>query len=126
MFDSPGRDAGVAGGHSAHRRHPRHHLATPLNLWRRAGTGAMIPGIALEISQSGLSAILPEELSVGEEVEFAIQLPGGALRASALVRNKAMFRYGFEFAFLTSAQQQLIKETCAALPLYTGPEHRPL
>jgi len=36
-----------ADGHSAHRRHPRHHLATPLNLWRRLGTGTMIPGIAL-------------------------------------------------------------------------------
>lgn len=86
----------------------------------------MIPGIALEISQSGLSAILPEELSVGEEVEFSLQLPAGQLRASGLVRNKVMFRYGFEFAFLTSAQQQLVKETCAALPLYTAPEHRPL
>jgi hypothetical protein len=39
------------------------------------------------------------------------------------VRNTAMFRHGFEFAFLTSAQEQLIKNTCAALPLYTGPEH---
>ncbi|MGE5205813.1 MAG: PilZ domain-containing protein [Chlamydiota bacterium] len=126
MFEVPRRDAGVASGHSAHRRHPRHHLAMPLNLWRRAGTGAMIPGIALEISQSGLSAILPEELSVGEEVEFSLQLPAGQLRASAVVRNKAMFRYGFEFAYFTSAQQQLVKETCAALPLYTGPEHRAL
>jgi hypothetical protein len=79
----------------------------------------MIPGIALEISESGISVILPERLSVGENVEFTLQLPGGELRAAAVVRNTAMFRHGFEFAFLSSAQRQLIKQACASLPLYT-------
>jgi PilZ domain len=116
------RDNAATGGHPAHRRHSRHHLALPLNLWRSAGAGTMIPGIALEISESGISVILPEQLPLGEQVEFTLPLPGGQLRAAAVVRNKAMFRYGFEFAFLTSAQQQLIKDTCAALPLYSGPE----
>lgn len=115
-------DNRAASSNSAHRRHPRHHLAIPLNLWRRAGTGTMIPGIALEISESGISAILPEELSPGEAVEFVIQLPAGQLRATGVVRNKIAFRYGFEFQLLTTPQQQLIKETCASLPLYTGPE----
>ncbi|HJS98860.1 MAG TPA: PilZ domain-containing protein [Terriglobales bacterium] len=113
------RDGTVVSGHPEHRRHARHHLATPLNLWRRAGTGTMIPGIALEISESGISVILPERLSVGENVEFTLQLPGGELRAAAVVRNTAMFRHGFEFAFLSSAQRQLIKQACASLPLYT-------
>lgn len=83
----------------------------------------MIPGIALEISESGISLILPEQLSSGETVELLIQLPGGQLRATAVVRNKTMFRYGFEFEFLTTAQQQLIKSACASLPIYTGPEY---
>lgn len=83
----------------------------------------MIPGIALEISHSGLSIILPEALSVGEQVEFVIQLSSGILRAAALVRNRTMFQYGCEFEFLTSAQQQLIRDACAALPLYAGPEY---
>lgn len=116
-------DKAAGSAHPAHRRHSRHHLALPLNLWRSAGTGTMIPGIALEISQSGVSAILPEQLQVGETVELCIQLSGGQLRVAAVVRNHAMFRHGLEFAYLTSAQQQLIKDTCAALPLYTGPEH---
>jgi hypothetical protein len=84
--------------------------------------GTMTPGVALEISQSGISVILPEQLSVGESVEFTLHLPGGELRAIAVVRNTAMFRHGLEFAYLTSLQQQLVKDTCAALPLYTGPE----
>ena len=83
----------------------------------------MIPGIGLEISESGISVILPEELSPGEAVEFALLLPGGQLRASAVVRNKTMFRHGFEFDSLTPAQRQLVRDTCAALPLYTGPEY---
>ncbi|HEY6935644.1 MAG TPA: PilZ domain-containing protein [Terriglobales bacterium] len=112
----------AAAEHPAHRRHPRHHLALPLNLWRRVGMGTMIPGIALEISQSGISVILPEQLSIGENVELRLQLPGGELRLFAVVRNQAIFRHGLEFAYLTSAQQQLIETTCASLPLYTGPE----
>lgn len=123
MLHSGKSDNAVSAGHSAHRRHPRHHLAIPLHLWRRAGTGTMIPGIALEISESGISLILPEQLSSGETVELLIQLPGGQLRATAVVRNKTMFRYGFEFEFLTTAQQQLIKSACASLPIYTGPEY---
>ena len=83
----------------------------------------MIPGIALEISESGISLILPEQLPSGETVELLIQLPGGQLRATAVVRNKTMVRYGFEFEFLTTAQQQLIKSACASLPIYTGPEY---
>jgi hypothetical protein len=107
---------------SAHRRHPRHHLATPLNLWRRRGTGTMIPGIALEISLSGISVILPDELILGEEVEVQVMLPAGQLRLTAVVRNRNMFRYGFEFQSPTAAEMQLIRETCAALPLYADPE----
>jgi hypothetical protein len=123
MLPSPQAARAAAAGQSAHRRHPRHQLATPLYLWRRRGNGAAIPGIALEISASGISVILPEQLDLGEEVEFAIQLPGGQLRTTAVVRNKTMFRYGFEFAAPTASQQQLIHESCASLPLYSGPEY---
>lgn len=123
MLDSRERDSATATSQSAHRRHPRHHLATPLNLWRQRGNGTMIPGIGLEISESGISVIFPEQLALGEMVEFAVRLPGGELRATAVVRNKTMFRYGFEFNSLTAAQTQLVKDACAALPPYTGPEY---
>lgn len=123
MPDSRERDIATGSSQSAHRRHPRHQLATPLHLWRRTGNGSMIPGIGLEISESGISVIFPEELALGETVEFAVQLPAGELRATAVVRNKTMFRYGFEFNSLTSEQRQLVRDTCAALPLYTGPEY---
>lgn len=108
---------------SAHRRHPRHHLATPLNLWRQSGSATAIPGIALEISESGLSVILPEQLSLGEQVELDLELPAGHLRLSAVVRNQTGFRSGLEFQAPSSAQLQTIRAACAALPLYTGPEY---
>ena len=50
--------------------------------------GTMIPGIALEISESGFSVILPEQLSVGENVELAIQLPTDQLRATAVQAHR--------------------------------------
>jgi hypothetical protein len=53
MLHSQEHDHRAAGDPSPQRRHSRHHLASPLNLWRSAGTGTMIPGIALEISESG-------------------------------------------------------------------------
>jgi hypothetical protein len=65
--------------------------------------------------------ILPEQLSVGESVDFILELPRGRLRATAVVRNKSMYRYGFEFESSTAAQQQLIRDACAGLPLL----HRP-
>jgi hypothetical protein len=123
MLRSQQRDNAAAASQSAHRRHPRHHLATPLNLWRRCGSATAIPGIALEISESGLSVILPEQLSLGEQVEFNLQLPGGHLRLSAVVRNQTMFRAGLEFQAPSSAQLHLIRAACAALPLYTGPDY---
>ena len=117
------RTGGTADPASAHRRHPRHHLATPLHLWRQKGTGTAIPGIALEISESGISVILPEELSLGERVEVALELPAGHLRLMAVVRNKTTFRSGLEFQAPSSAQLHLIRETCAVLPPYSGPEY---
>ena len=123
MFHSRERDNPLTRPQSAHRRHPRHHLATPLRLWRRSGSATAIPGIALEISESGLSVILPEQLSTGEQVEIHLQLPAGQLRLTAVVRNQTMFRAGLEFQAPSSAQLQVIRETCAALPLYIGPEY---
>ena len=79
--------------------------------------------MGLEISESGISVILPEELAIGERIEFAIQLPGGLLRTMAVVRNKSGFRCGLEFEAPTAAQKLLVKNTCAALPLYSGPEY---
>ncbi len=57
-----------------------------------------VPGRTLEISESGISAILAVELSIGETVELAVSLPLERMNVEAVVRNKNIFRHGFEFA----------------------------
>jgi hypothetical protein len=56
----------------------------------------LLPGRALDISESGMSAILPVELQVGEIVDLTIKLPITLATAHAVVRNRNVFRHGFE------------------------------
>jgi hypothetical protein len=56
-----------------------------------------LAGRTLDISESGLSAILPVELQVGEIAELSIKLPMALETSRAVVRNRNVFRHGFEF-----------------------------
>ncbi|MGO9980975.1 MAG: tyrosine-type recombinase/integrase [Candidatus Sulfotelmatobacter sp.] len=56
-----------------------------------------IPGRTLDISESGVSALLPVELQVGQAVELKIKLPEALATTRAVVRNRNVFRHGFEF-----------------------------
>lgn len=56
-----------------------------------------MPGRALDISESGIFAVLPVQLQVGEIVELKIKLPMTLATGSAVVRNCNLFRHGFEF-----------------------------
>ena len=56
-----------------------------------------MPGRTLDISESGMSAILPVELRMGETVELRIKLPITVATVRAVVRNRNVFRHGFEF-----------------------------
>ena len=58
----------------------------------------LVPGRTVEVSESGMSAILPVELHVGETVELEIKLPTTKATARAIVRSRNVFRHGFEFA----------------------------
>jgi hypothetical protein len=58
---------------------------------------AVLPGRTHDISESGMSAILPVELHEGEEVELQIRLPRATETTRAVVRHRNVFRHGFEF-----------------------------
>ena len=58
---------------------------------------AMIPGRSQEISEGGMSAILPVELGDGEKVELQVKLPSTIATTHAIVRHRNVFRHGFEF-----------------------------
>jgi hypothetical protein len=97
------------------RRHPRYRLSVPLSI--HAEDGVVMRGISIEISASGLSAIIAGPLTLNDTVELE---PIAAVKVLALVRRNIGKIYGFEFLNLTAEQTQRIIESCKLLPLYRG------
>jgi len=94
------------------RLNPRFKLDANLKIHSR--TGGLLSGYALDISESGISAMLPIEVAIGEVVELDIELPLGAVNVRAIVREKNAFRYGFQFV-QPNAAHQLIADACGSL-----------
>ena len=74
-------------------------------------------GRALGISLSGLAAVLPRDLSLGQtvELEFAFPLSSDPLHLRAIVRNRIGDRYGFEFVSLSTDHLHAIERGCITL-----------
>ena len=105
----------VSGALHDRRQHPRYRYSVPLTI--RAANGKAMPGISIEISASGLSAIIAESLKLNDTVELE---PVAGVKISALVRHNIGKIYGFQFLNLSAAQAQQITETSRRLPLYNG------
>src|SRR6266404_7422187 len=76
------------------RRHRRLEWETEVTI---RSANEYLPGRTLDISESGMSALLPTELEVGEIVELNIKTPIALATGRAVVRNRNVFRHGFEF-----------------------------
>jgi hypothetical protein len=74
----------------------------------------LLPGQSFDISESGISVLLPMELSLGEGVRLIFTLPMGSVEVNALVRSRNAFRHGFEFV-ADDASQLLIRRSCEFL-----------
>ena len=96
------------------RRHPRYRLETEICIYPR--NAAVVRGQTVDISESGISAMLRIEVPVGEVVRMEFTLPLGAVEVHALVRQRNAFRYGFQFVEDSSAQE-VIGRTCRQLAL---------
>ena len=59
--------------------------------------GGLVSGRTLDVSESGMAAVLPVELRVGETVGLEIKLPTGGATGRATVRSRNVGRHGFEF-----------------------------
>jgi hypothetical protein len=71
----------------------------------------MVHGDTVDLSESGISAILREEVPVGEVVRLEFTLPLGDVEILAMVRHRNAFRYGFQFVEASSAKD-VIGRTC--------------
>jgi c-di-GMP-binding flagellar brake protein YcgR len=110
----------------AQRQHKRYRISAPITLYRDSShSGLGLPGISLEISAGGISAVFTDQLAVGDKVGLVVEVPVGRglkqrLEISGVVRNRIQFRYGFEFYNLCDADRDIIKAACTGLPLYVG------
>jgi hypothetical protein len=95
------------------RRHPRFKLDANLKI--RSRSEGLLNGYALDISESGMAAMLVMEVSVGEVVDLDFELPLGPISVRAVVREKNAFRYGFQFVQPNPAHRQIV-EACTLLP----------
>lgn len=96
------------------RRHPRFKIATEICVYPR--NASVVRGPTVDISESGISAMLREEVPIGEVVRLEFTLPLGKVEVHALVCQRNAFRYGFQF-IESAAAQPIIARTCRQLAM---------
>ena len=96
------------------RRHPRFPLEVDLRIYPR--DSPVVRGHTVDISESGISALLLVEIPIGEVVRLEFELPFGEVDVHATVRHRNAFRYGFQFVDSSSAQA-VIGRTCSQLAM---------
>ena len=96
------------------RRHPRFKIEVDIRISSR--TCGLLKGRTVDISESGIAAMLPIEAPLGEVVELNFTLPDGSVRIHATVRQRNAFRYGFEFVD-SAAVLDVIRRTCRDLAI---------
>jgi len=94
------------------RRHPRYRLDVEIRIYPR--DSEVVRGRTVDISESGISAILAVEVPIDEVVRLELSLPLGDVDVHALVRQRNAFRYGFQFVECSSAED-IIGRTCRQL-----------
>ena len=94
------------------RRSQRVRLEVDVTIYSREA--GVVPGRTVDIGEFGISAVLPIELEIGETVklEFQSALDRPLVEPivlEAIVRNRNVFRYGFEFAQAGGGRELLKK-----------------
>jgi hypothetical protein len=75
----------------------------------------VVHGLTVDISESGISAMLRDDVPLGEMVRLEFTFPLGAVEVLAMVRHRNAFRYGFQFVEPSSAND-IIGRNWAKLP----------
>jgi hypothetical protein len=75
---------------------------------------AVVRGHTVDISESGISAILLIEIPLDKVVRLEFKLPLGVVEVLAIVRQRSAFRYGFQFIEDGEAQT-IIRHSCRDL-----------
>lgn len=95
------------------RKSARYRWSAPILV--RSRSVPEMRGMSVEVSESGMSAVIGGSLNVGDRVELD---PVGGAPATAVVRHLLGKFYGFEFVSISAAQAEKIRVACRRLPLY--------
>lgn len=109
--------------YAVQRRYQRYVFSDSLDVIRSLAPNdsRRCPGICMEISEGGMSAIVTDPLNVGDEVQLSFSgAPGKRIVIKAVVRNHYHFRHGFEFVGVTDETREQIRTLCASLRPYEG------
>ena len=105
---------GLVGDMVEKRGQPRFKLEVDIRFSsRKCG---LLKGHTVDISESGISAMLKLEVPLGELVELNFTLPFGPVTIYAMVRQRNAFRYGFEFV-QSNFIPEVIRPTCRQLAM---------
>jgi hypothetical protein len=96
---------------------PRFKLEVNIQVYPRGR--AVVRGSSVDISETGISAVLKDEIVLGEVVRLEFTLSTGPVEAFAVARQRTAFRYGFQFVETHSAPDA-IGRACAVLAAEQG------
>jgi hypothetical protein len=85
-----------------------------VDIWINSRTCGRLNGRTVDISESGIAAMLTLEAPLGEILELDFMLPSGPVMIFAAARQINAFRYSFEFVD-TESVHELIRRTCRDL-----------
>jgi hypothetical protein len=91
----------------------RYRFSAPISV--HTSEGRAIPAITLEISESGLSAVLASSVKLGGTVQLE---PVAAGTVTAEVRHNVGKVYGFAFLQMTGEQTLKLRNECRGLPRF--------
>jgi len=95
------------------RRKPRFKFVADISI--HSQSCGLLTGRTLDISESGIAAVLGDDVPVGEVVKLHIPLPSGPVTIRATVRQRSsFFRYGFEFVE-PNPVSEILRSTCRQL-----------
>jgi hypothetical protein len=100
------------------RCRPRFKLDVEILIYIR--DSPVIRGHTVDISESGISAMLRDEVPLDAVVRLEFEVPRGSVEIAAVLRQRNAFRYGFQFLEASTALE-IIGRTCAQLAMDQSP-----
>jgi TonB family protein len=94
------------------RAYPRRPVHVPLDVIAlRSGVPENLPGRCIDLSETGVGAVIAGELVPDQQVAVELRIPnvGVPVRARALVRYQSRLRCGLEFTGLSAEQRAMIQ-----------------